>query len=174
MGYDFELANHASVVHPTHGDEGFTLSIDGHSVRAALIPGRNEGEFLLELDGERESVFAAQLGDAHFVHLRGRTHRVEAVNALERAQREAAPSGGAEFLRAPMPGVVVEVVVEQGAEVESGQLLMTIESMKLQTAIVAPHAARVAELFLVAGASFEQGATLVRLEARDDEEGESR
>ena len=182
MGYDFELDDTVSVVHPTHGDEGLALSIDGQSVRTTLRPTQNDGEFILELDGVHEPVFAACRGDVHFIHFRGRTHRVNAINALERAERDAAPAGGEEFLRAPMPGVVVEVVVKQGAEVESGQLLMTIESMKLQTAIVAPHAARVAELFLTTGASFEQGTALVRLEApgheeedeSGDEKGESR
>ena len=172
MGYDFELEEDSSVVHPTHGDGEFTLSIDGHRVRATLLPTENDAEFILELDGHRQSVLYAGRGDVHFIHFRGRTQRVEAINALERAQREAAPSGGAEFLRAPMPGVVIEVVATQGAEVASGQLLMTIESMKLQTPIVAPHAARVAELFLMPGASFEQGASLVRLEACDGEEEE--
>lgn len=178
MGYDFKLLDSSSVVHPSQDDEGLILSIDGQSVRAALIPTTNDGEFILELDGHREPVFTACRGDVHFVHFRGRTHRIEAINALERAQREAAPIGGEEFLRAPMPGVVVEVVIEAGAEVEAGQLLMTIESMKLQTAIVAPHPAQVAEVFLAAGASFEQGAALVRLEVLDEEEndgeGESR
>jgi len=175
MGYDFELENCESIVHPTqgHGGEGLMLTIDGHRLRATLSPTRNTGEFILDVNGLREPVFAARDGDIHFIHFRGRTHRVEAINALERAQRDAAPSGGEELLRAPMPGVVVEVVVEPGAEVESGQLLMTIESMKLQTPIVAPHAARVAELFFQPGASFEQGARLVRLEAHDQqEEGE--
>ena len=178
MGYDFELLNASSIVHPTQGGDGLGLCVDGQSVRATLSPTANDGEFVLELDGRRETVFAASRGDVHFVHFHGRTHRVEAINALVRAQREAAPAGGEEFLRAPMPGVVVEVVVEPGAEVEFGQLLMTIESMKLQTPIVAPHAARVAELFLAAGASFDQGAILVQLAALDDEvndgEGESR
>jgi len=172
MGYDFELLDCRSVVHPTQDDEGLILAVDGQRVRATLSPTENDAEFILELDGHREVVFAARREDVHFIHFRGRAHRVEAINALERAQREAAPSGGEEFLRAPMPGVVVEVVVETGAEIESGQLLMTIESMKLQTAIVAPHAARVAELFLATGASFEQGTALVRLEALDEAEDE--
>lgn len=166
MGYDFELVDRSSLVYSTSGDEVFTLSIDGRKIRATLRPTHDEGESWLELDGHRETVFAARRGALHFIHFRGRTYRVEAVNALERAQREAAPKGGAEVLRAPMPGVVVEVFVSQGDEVESGQPLMTIESMKLQTSIVSPHAARVAELFLLAGASFEKGATLARLEAR--------
>jgi biotin carboxyl carrier protein len=46
--------------------------------------------------------------------------------------------------------------------------------MKLQTAIVAPHAARVAEVCLHAGASFDHGAALVRLEAHVEEEGEEK
>jgi len=89
------------------------------------------------------------------------------------AQKDAAPSGGDDALLAPMPGVVVDVAVTVGAEVEAGALLLTIESMKLQTAIVAPTAGRVVELGLSAGSSFEQGAVLVRLEGLDTEEGES-
>ena len=177
MGYDFELEGRTSLVHPIHGPDSLVLSIDGRSVRARLTPGTEPGEFLLELDGQRERVFAASRGDVHFVHFRGRTHRVEAINALERARREAAPSSGEETLTAPMPGVVVDVAVEPGSEVGSGDLLMTIESMKLQTAIRAPRDGRVAEVCLSAGASFEQGATLVRLETRSEdleEKGEIR
>ena len=66
-----------------------------------------------------------------------------------------------------MPGVVVGISVAVGAQVESGQLLMTIESMKLQTAIVAPSAARVAEIFVSTDARFDQGTILLRLEADD-------
>lgn len=174
MGYDFELQDRMSVVHPAHGKKNFTLAIDGRLFDARLVPTQNDGEFVLEFEGNRETVFVATRGDVHFVHFRGRAHRVEAINALERAQRAAAPSGGAETLCAPMPGVVVEVLVEEGDEVEAGQRLMTLESMKLQTPIVAPHDARVAELCLQAGSSFDQGAVLVRLEARDEAEGEAK
>ena len=183
MGYDFELDDQATLVHPVHSTDGvrdggtFALSIDGRRVEVTLSPNGNECEFLLDIDGGRERVFVASEadghGDVHFIHFRGRTHRVEAINALERAQQEAAPSGGDDVLRAPMPGVVVEVVTTVGAEVEAGQLLLTIESMKLQTAIVAPSAGRVAEIALSAGANFEQGALLIRLEATDEEAGEA-
>jgi biotin carboxyl carrier protein len=182
MGYDFELEDQATLVHPIHGEDGtrdrgiFALSIEGRRIEVALIPTANEGEFLVDIDGVRESIFVASEadghGDVHFVHLRGRTHRVEAINALERARQDAAPSGGDEVLCAPMPGVIVDIATTVGAEVEAGQLLLTIESMKLQTAIVAPNAGRVVEIGLSAGANFEQGALLVRLEAMDAPVGE--
>jgi biotin carboxyl carrier protein len=174
MGYDFELEGELSIVHPAHGDETSSLVIDERHLDLTLVPTRRPGEFILELNGHREAVFVASQGDVHFVHIRGRAHRVEAINALERARRAAAPSDAAELLCAPMPGVVVNVLVAEGDTVESGQLLMTIESMKLQTPIVAPHAGRVAELRLHAGSSFEHGAVLVRLETLDDVEGESK
>ncbi len=181
MGYDFEIEGQASKVYPAGEAAGstpsnrLTLSIDGVRAEVALTPGPLEGEFLLEIDGQSERVFAATNGDFHFIHLRGRTRRVEALNALTRARQEAAPAGGDDALRAPMPGVVVAVVVEVGSEVEDGQLLLTIESMKLQTAIVAPRSGRIAEISLAVGASFEQGAVLVRLESPPtvtDESGE--
>jgi biotin carboxyl carrier protein len=68
-----------------------------------------------------------------------------------------------------MPGTVIEVVVEAGQEVEAGTLLLTIESMKLQTAITAPHSARVSEVCVSAGTSFDQGAAFIRLESNDAE-----
>ncbi len=168
MGYEFELNGEVLRVEPAHRPGGLDLLIDGQRVRATLRPGRQPGQHVLELDGRQENIWIATRGDVHFVHLRGRTHRVHAINALERARQAAEPSVGSELLRAPMPGVVVEVVVEAGAEVAIGQLLMTIESMKLQTPIRAPHAARVEEVCVSAGASFDEGAALVRLAAADD------
>jgi len=173
MGTEFDLAGETSIVHPIHGDSASTLSIDGHPHRATLVPATTPGEFTLEIDGRVERLHAARHGEFHFIHMRGRTFCVEAIDALKRAQRVAAAVSGEQVLRAPMPGVVIDVAVAEGAEVQTGEVLMTIESMKLQTAIAAPHDARVVEICLAAGARFEQGATLVRLEAMGRSEGEA-
>lgn len=165
MGYDFELDDQSTEVHPVYDLDAIGLSIDGATIGAQLSPGPSPGEYFLEINGEEERLFIATGGDTHFVHLRGRVHRVEAINALERARRAAEPSGGDEFMRAPMPGTVVEVAVSPGDAVTAGQLLLTIESMKLQTAITALRETTVAEVFVAAGETFDQGAALVRLEA---------
>jgi len=173
MGYHFasdtlrtsETSEHdIAIVHPIYGESEIGLRIDGVDHRAELLAGDEPGEAILELDGQRERVWLATQGDVHYIHLRGRAHRIEAVNALDRAREEAAPSGGADILRAPMPGVVVDVVAQVGAEVVRGELLMTIESMKLQTAINAVRDGVVAEIHLAAGDAFDQDAVLVRLE----------
>lgn len=169
MATGFDLEGLCSSVLPVHGQGALVLSIDGRPFRVGLTPGRATGEFVLEFGEERERVFAVQRGGIHFIHFRGRAHRVEAIDALARARKRAVAESGEESLLAPMPGVVVRVAVEADEEVEAGDLLMVIESMKLQTSIRAPHDGRVAEICLGTGASFEQGATLVRLETRDED-----
>ncbi|MBJ21495.1 MAG: hypothetical protein GY910_21325 [bacterium] len=169
MGYDFALDDETFTVHPIHDRSPATLSIEGQAFQATLSSGLGIGEYFLEIAGRREHVFVASRGDLHFIHWRGRAHRVEAINALDRARRAAKPTGGAEILRAPMPGTVIEVAALAGQAVEAGALLLTIESMKLETAITAPHAARVAEIYVPAGAQFDQGTPLVRLEAQEED-----
>ena len=172
MGYHFRIDGLDATVHPEFGETEIGLRIDGMVHRVSLAAGTEPGEAILDFDGTTERVWLASRGDVHFVHLRGRTHRVVAINALERARQEAAPTGGAEILIAPMPGVVVRVAVEVGAEVARGQLLLTIESMKLETAITAPHDATIAEVCVSAGESFDQDAALIRLEADTNDEPE--
>ena len=168
MGYDFALQGESFAVHPVHRPGRGHLAIEGRAFAAELFPGLVPGEHFLEIDGRQERVFVAVRGDVHFVHWRGRVHRVEAIDALERARRAADPTGGAEVIQAPMPGTVVEVAVAAGEAVRAGQLLMTIESMKLQTAINAPDDATVDEVCVTGGDTFDQGDVLVRLAAGDE------
>jgi len=176
VGYDFSLEDRDARVTPARAGAALELEIDGFRSSAALEPGMSEGEYFLTLGGRRERLFIKTRHDDHFIHWRGRSHRIEAWNALDRVRQAAILAGGAEEVRAPMPGVVVSVAVESGAAVERGALLLTIESMKLQTAIIATHAARVIEVCVAAGDHFDQGIPLVRLEtlaAQDQEEQES-
>lgn len=170
MGYDFRLEDRDARVVPHRAGAPFELAIDGVVVRAALerSPAESAGEYVLVVDGRRETLFLASQGDVHFVHWRGRVHRIEAWNALERVRAQTVRAGGAEEIRAPMPGVVVSIAAQAGRVVETGELLLTIESMKLQTAITASHPARVAEICVAAGDAFDQGKVLVRLEERTE------
>lgn len=178
MGTDFTLEDRDARVLPRRAsarlassERGLELEIEGRCLRAALEPGPSSGEYFLVVDGVREQIFLATKHDVHFVHWRGRTHRVTAWNALDRVREQAKRAGGAEEIRAPMPGVVVSIAVAVGDAVETGTLLLTIESMKLQTAITASQPARVAALCVAIGENFDQGAPLVRLEPLDGGEG---
>ena len=76
-----------------------------------------------------------------------------------------ARAGGADGgIRAPMPGVAVEIEVSVGDQVEANQRLALIESMKMQTEIKAPVAGTVRAVRVAPGDSFERGAVLIEVE----------
>ena len=87
---------------------------------------------------------------------------------LEEERPEAALKGApsADELRAPMTGRVVQVAAQPGASVREGDLLVTIEAMKMEFRLLAPEDGVVAEVRCEAGARVELGDLLVVLEPR--------
>ena len=79
------------------------------------------------------------------------------------AKAEAAVEGEA-AIRAPMNGRLVAVAVEEGDTVEAGQRLAVVEAMKMEHALVAPHAGIVRDLNVSVGEQVEMGETIMRVE----------
>lgn len=121
-----------------------------------------EGEYRLEVDGIAHRVWIAVCGDAVHIHAGGRSWTVELVDEL--AETAAAGGGAADTAEAPMPGTVVRVEVTPGEAVKRGQTLMVIESMKMETAIVAWRDGVVGAVHRQLGATFDRKAPLVTLE----------
>lgn len=165
-GYPLRIDGETVEIVPLHRPGGFELEIDGRRIAARLEP-LGGGEFRLHVGDRSRTVWIASRGNRAFVQLESRVFEIEIVNPLEELIREAERAGG-DALLAPMPGTVIRVAAEIGATVAEGETVVVIESMKLQTAIAAPHAARVAEIAYGVGQSFEKGAVLVRLEAAEE------
>jgi propionyl-CoA carboxylase alpha chain len=59
-----------------------------------------------------------------------------------------------------MPGTVVSVAVEVGAEVTAGQAVLVLEAMKMQHTVSAPHAGVVTEIDVTPGTQVASGEVL--------------
>jgi biotin carboxyl carrier protein len=59
------------------------------------------------------------------------------------------------YLRAPMPGMVISVPVVEGQQVERGDVLVLLESMKMQNELKSPRPGTVARLRVKPGDSVE-------------------
>jgi 3-methylcrotonyl-CoA carboxylase alpha subunit len=97
-------------------------------------------------------------GGRTLVFTRGQMFEVR----LDRPAGSAAPESDGEF-RAPMPGVVVQVMVQPGDSVEAGGALVVIEAMKTQQTFRAPFAGRVDLVGAQTGESIEEGRVLVKV-----------
>ncbi len=76
------------------------------------------------------------------------------------AKRAAAANGGGDALASPMQGNVWKVLVEQGQQVDKGQVVTIIEAMKMENEITAHKAGTISELPISEGTSVASGETL--------------
>ena len=72
-------------------------------------------------------------------------------------------SGRTDALSAPMPGVVLEVLVRPGAVLRRGDPILVLEAMKMRNTIRAPRPATVVEVAVEAGQPVGPGEPMVRL-----------
>ncbi|MEO0622746.1 MAG: pyruvate carboxylase [Pseudomonadota bacterium] len=103
-----------------------------------------------------------------FYELNGqpRTIRVDDRRFAAAAPKaEKAEDGNAAHVAAPMPGVVGSVAVREGQEVHAGDVLLTLEAMKMETAITADRDATVERVVAPAGAQVDAKDLLVVLSA---------
>jgi acetyl/propionyl-CoA carboxylase alpha subunit len=74
-----------------------------------------------------------------------------------------APGGGASAVTAPMPGVVLQVLVTEGDRVEARRPLAVLEAMKMETPVLCPFDATIGRVHVEAGDRVVAGAVIVEL-----------
>lgn len=67
-------------------------------------------------------------------------------------------------LKAPMPGLVVDIKVKEGDEIRKGDTIIVLEAMKMENALKATADAKVKKISVIKGAAVEKNAVLVYLE----------
>ncbi len=148
-------------------DDG-RVSINGQVFEVDFQPIGDQPLYSLLVSGRSYEATIAFVEDAWEVLLQGVLYRVQVED--ERMRRLRAQAGEKTVshkrvrIKAPMPGLVVDVKVETGQEVDKGQVLLLLESMKMQNEIRAPRAGQVVGVYVEAGQSVEQGKVLVELQ----------
>jgi pyruvate carboxylase subunit B len=121
----------------------------GNTVHRVVVQrGSARGSYVLWVDGWRFPVEALD-------------ERARTIRDLSSASAAAA---GPSPLVAPMPGLVVRILVSEGAEVVAGQPLVVMEAMKMENELRSPSTGRVATVRVSVGAVVEKGALLVELQ----------
>ena len=140
--------------------DGFALMVDNVTVVAR---GKSDarGKMRVELDGVRMDAAVIAAGGMRHVFLHGRTWRIAAVDPLHVLSDGAGAHGG---LLAPMPGKVIALLVEPGAQVEKGAPLLILEAMKMEHTIAAPSRGMLKAHRFAVGDQVGDGAELVDFE----------
>lgn len=80
------------------------------------------------------------------------------------AAAPAATPGNGEAISAPMPGNILDVKVNAGDTVKTGQLLVVLEAMKMENEILAPRDGTVTQVDVQKGITVDTGAPLLYLQ----------
>ena len=89
------------------------------------------------------------------------TAQARTAKEAKPATEKSSPSGMAAEVRAPLPGVIIQVLVRPGDEVNAGQTLCTLETMKMENAIKADNGGKVASVSITPGQSVIQDEVLI-------------
>jgi len=140
------------------------LVLDVNGRRYEVIDDTDQGVGSLVVDGARVAIARALVDEGaretSFVRIDGRTHEIGLIDPREES---AGHDSSRDEVHAPMPGAVVTVHKEAGEAVMRGETIVTIESMKLQTALAAPRDGRLLKVLKSAGETFDKDEVLARL-----------
>jgi len=125
---------------------------------AAVAPPSEDG---LQTAGPGET-FLVEVNDKRFTVRVAETRRGRRASGRDNRRGGAANDGGA--VVSPMHGVVLRVAVTEGQEVAAGDLLMTVEAMKMENEITAQRGGAVTSLGVVVGATVDVGTVLATIE----------
>jgi pyruvate carboxylase len=135
----------------------------GEEISAEIDPGKTL-EVLMQAVGNTDDAGEVKV----FFELNGQPRTVRVANRKVTAtteKRKQVEAGNTAHIGAPMPGVISSVVVTIGQEVKQGDLLCTIEAMKMETGIAAEHDGVVKAVHAPAGSQVDAKDLLIEFEA---------
>ena len=141
------------------------ISIDGIEYEIDFERVGNQPVYSLVLGGQSFEAHVYSEEDQWQVLLRGDQYNAVVEDERERRLRvqfEGGPTEHGEYrLKAPMPGLVIAIPVAEGQEIEKGDVLLILESMKMQNELKAPRAGKISRVRVTAGERVEQKQTLL-------------
>ena len=134
----------------------------GEEITAEIDPGKTL-EIRLQAVGETDDK-----GDVRvFFELNGQPRIIRVPNRLIKSQtasNQKAEEGNNSHVGAPMPGVIAGVTVSKGQSVNEGDLLLTIEAMKMETGLHAERDAVIKVVHVSTGSQIDAKDLLIEFE----------
>jgi biotin carboxyl carrier protein len=150
------------------GVDGNRVTLDGQEHRAELSAIEGTPIRLLVLDGKTWSLpmeAAAGSRGSWSVVANGEQHEVVALDErtahLKSLTAAGVAAAGPASLKAPMPGLVLRILVSPGQAVAPGTSLVVLEAMKMENELKAPAPGTVDQIAVAAGQTVEKGDVLL-------------
>jgi biotin carboxyl carrier protein len=150
------------------GNDSILIRIDGKDhVLRLLKSGSDEFEFMLDNTFHHVKVMSSSSAEAKLV-VDGQPVNVKKhsklTEVLEKSSGMAGSGGGDRNLTSQIPGRVVSLAAKPGTQVKKGDVVMVLESMKMQVAVKAHKDGSIKEIKVKQGASVARNDILAVIE----------
>ena len=119
--------------------------------------------FLIKINGKTYDAEVEVLGASAAAPAPAAAPKAAAPAPAPAAPAAAPKAGGPANVTSPLPGTVLRLVKNAGDTVAAGEVVMIVESMKMEHEVVAPEAGRIASIAVAAGSAINTGDLLFTL-----------
>src|ERR1035437_5432700 len=160
MTYDIVVDGKTHPVELTRGEKTWLCKVDGQEIEvdaalSVLVGGKAyESKRERSLQGELHMV----IGSARYAV------EVQDPRSLRTRRAVSGADVGPQKLKAPMPGKIVRIMVNEKDEVKAGQGIIVMEAMKMQNEMKSPKDGRVQKILTAEGSVVNAGDTLAIVE----------
>lgn len=143
-------------------DTAVECRIDGRQVDADVVA-TSQGTLSILYEGKSYEV---RRGNNRTVEVNGHTYEILLTDTRSWQSRHQTRPGlaGPQRLSASMPGKVVRILAEAGAQIQAGEGIVVIEAMKMQNEVRAPRAGTLASIPVKEGQAVNAGEVLAIIE----------
>ena len=153
-------------------DQKFIFDLNEDDVKQLSILSQNESVYHL-LDGYKS--IQANVKNADFlnkkylIEVNNTEHEVQISNALDLLIKDLGFSLSqlktVNEIKAPMPGLILEIAVKVGQEVQENELLLILEAMKMENSFQSPRAGIIKNIAVSKGDAVDKGQLLIEFES---------
>jgi len=162
---ELEILSAGEALHVTCTED--SLLINGKTVSYAAHKDGSEG-MLLSIDGKSYLAYDVESGEDYIAFtLKGHRYhynvKYEQAILFEKMGFKSASKKSEGLLKAPMPGKILDIRVQQGDTVEPGQTVIILEAMKMENELKIQTSGTVIKMHVGVGTSVEKNATLIEI-----------
>ncbi|MCI0453286.1 MAG: hypothetical protein L0Z51_13070 [Candidatus Latescibacteria bacterium] len=170
MKFTVRVDGTEKVLHVSRDGAGYRIDVDGRVLNVDARTFGDKDAFSLLIDHKSYLVEAAPVRPErgeYFARVLGRHYDVEVLDELLVAVRDAERARehtGAFTVRAPMPGLIVQVRVTAGARIAVGEAVVVMEAMKMRNELASDVAGVVTSVTVSEGDKVDSQTPLVTIE----------
>ncbi|MDH3648981.1 MAG: biotin/lipoyl-binding protein [Saprospiraceae bacterium] len=141
------------------GADIVSIEYNGEKEIVAVVGNRRLPGSIVEVNYKKKEYVVEILG--RFYHIRIQNPYDRLIDDMGYAKRS---SKGSEDIKAPMPGLVLEILVSPGQEVSKGDPVIVLEAMKMENMLKSHHDGIVKNVSVSKGLAVEKGQVLIEIE----------